>query len=71
MAGTAHIPRQVPCPDCGQPRYLVQRTRFGGRILDLYWRCHECGHRIDASGVGDEDAVEDFRRRWRRRFAKP
>ena len=64
------IPDHVKCPTCGEKRALVQRTREQGRILDLYWRCHSCPHRVDASGIGQEAAVHDFRLRWVRKFRK-
>lgn len=57
--GTTPEPR---CPHCGMTWMVARSTRADGQIIDLSARC-SCGARVDASGIGDAEAVAEFNKR--------
>ena len=58
--------QQVRCPQCGRQVTVGRATRAtmqAPRVVDLSIRCAGCGTRVDASGVGDDDAMANLRQR--------
>lgn len=54
------------CPHCGSPWLVARSTRAEGQIVDLVARCR-CGGRVEASGIGEEQAVTVFAARVAKR----
>jgi len=61
---TGAVLRSIPCPTCGRDLPVDRATRADGQVVDYRVRCRACDLRIDASGIGEDDARGDLRTRW-------